>query len=115
MAEYREMPRLVKNLEKSLNRKSTPFSLEEIPKEYKLGAGHVKFFFDKFKYLYNRHRALRAELLSRGYNLSNNNSNIFKTVNSKFYNDYIPTEEAIKLNEDRISERMPLNPKFNVK
>jgi len=112
MAEYREMPRLVKNLETSLNRKSNPFSFDEIPNQYKLGSGHVKFFFDKFKYLYKRHIKLRSELIIRGYNLSESNSDIFKSVPNEYYNDYNPTIEAIAINEERIALRLPNNPKY---
>ena len=102
MAEYREMPRLVKNLETSLNRKNTPFNLDEIPNAYKLGTGHVKFFFDKFKFLHNRHIELRKELLERGYNLTDTDSDIFTKVPMEYYNDYQPTEHAIMLKEERI-------------
>ena len=105
-AEWREMPRLVKNLEQSLNRKGKPFSLEEIPSEYKLGAGHVKFFFDKFKFLHDRHKKLTEELLKRGYNLSHTDSNLFANVDTIWYNDYTPTEEALRLNRERIKLRL---------
>ena len=112
LAEWREMPRLVKNLNASLNRKSKPFSKDEISPHYILGAGHVKFFFDKFKYLHKRHEVITTELLSRGYNLSNTNSDVFKSVDSKWYNDYIPTNDALKLNRERIELRMPKSPKW---
>lgn len=112
MAEYREMPRLVSNLHSALNRKSKPFDISEIPPEYLLGPGHVKFFFDKFKYLHLRHIQITNELLRRGYTLSNTDSSIFQTIDSKRYNDYTPTYEALKLNRDRIRNRMPSNPKW---
>ena len=47
VAEYREITRLPSNLKLALNRKSKAFSMTEIPSEYVLGKGHVKFFFDK--------------------------------------------------------------------
>lgn len=105
-AEWREMPRLVANLNKSLSRKSKPFSTSEIPVEYKLGSGHVKFFYDKFKYLHNRHKELTTELLKRGYNLSHTDSSIFSTVDKTWYNDYVPTKEAMELNRARIKDRL---------
>jgi deoxyribonuclease (pyrimidine dimer) len=114
MAEYREMPRLVKNLNTSLNRKGKPFCKSEISPEYILGPGHVKFFFDKFEYLHKRHIKITEELLDRGYNLSNTDSSIFATVDKKWYNDYIPTNKAIKLNKQRIKQRMPKFPKWRV-
>ena len=113
-AEAREMPRLVANLNTSLNRKSKPFSMSEIPSEYVLGKGHVKFFFDKFKYLHKRHIEITKELLRRGYNLSNTDSSIFATVDKKWYNDYSPTQEALELNRERIKDRMPSKPKWRI-
>lgn len=114
-AEYREMPRLVKNLHTALNRRSIPFKLIEIAPKYILGKGHVKFFFNKFKYLHFRHIQLTEELLYRGYNLSNTDSSIFSTVDKMWYGDYSPSEEEMKINRHRIRERMPDNPKWSIK
>jgi hypothetical protein len=44
MAEYREIPRLFK-----LAR-----PCDDAPTEYKMGAGHVKFFYDKLGYIWSR-------------------------------------------------------------
>ena len=46
VAEYREITRLPKNLTKSLSRKAKEFNMDEIPPDYVLGKGHVKFFYD---------------------------------------------------------------------
>ncbi len=111
MAEYREMPRLLKNLKSSLNRKSSRFSMSEISNEYILGAGHVKFFFDKFQFLYIRHKSITEELLVRNYNLSMPNlSDVFLQVDKKWFNNYEPSPEALCLNRERIKIRMPKNP-----
>jgi len=106
MAEFHEMPRLVKNLHTSLNRKA-PFDVREIPSEYVLGKGHVKFFFNKFEYLHKRHTEITKELLLRGYRLTNIDSSIFASVDKMWYNDYTPTEKAIELNRQRVLERLP--------
>ena len=111
-AEWREMPRLVANLQSSLNRKTKPFTLDEIPKEYKLGSGHVKFFYDKFMFLHDRHRDLTNELIHRGYNLGTTDSSIFATVSKEYYNNYEPTKEALDLNRERIVLRLPANPRY---
>lgn len=105
VAEYREITRLPKNLDKALNRVSKPFNMSEIPDRYVLGTGHVKFFFNKMKYLELRFEALVQEMLNRGYNPTYRDSGIFKNCDSKFYNDYVPTEEAMKINRARIKER----------
>lgn len=104
VAEYREITRLPSNLSKSLTR-NKPFSFNEIPTVYVLGTGHVKFFYNKMKFLEKRFESLVAEMLNRGYNPTYRDSSIFKNCPIEFYNDYVPTEEAITLNKLRIKER----------
>lgn len=105
IAEYREITRLPGNLNAWINRKSKAPSFDEIPAEYKLGTGHVKFFFNKFKFLQLRFESIIEEMLCRGYNPNFTDSSIFKRVDEIYYNDYTPTEEAIKINRQRIKER----------
>lgn len=109
-AEWREMPRVVSSLRKSLNRKSKAFDMSEIPPEYVLGKGHVKFFFDKMQYLHNRHKELTDELLKRGYRINTVDSSIFQLVDDKWYNGYSPSVKDMELNRERIKDRMPRKP-----
>lgn len=104
VAEYREITRLPGNLNAWINRKSKPAKFSDIPAEYKLGTGHVTFFYDKFKYLQSRFESLIEEMLSRGYNPNFTDSSIFK-VDNLYYNDYTPTIEAMEINRARIKER----------
>ena len=62
VAEYREMLR-VRNV---YPRKSLP----KIPEQYKLGKGHVTFFYDKGAFLVERHSQLVAEMKKRGYQVN---------------------------------------------
>lgn len=101
--EYHEITRVPGNLKKSLNRKSKPFSIDEIPPEYVLGTGHVKFFYNKMQFLHNRYLALVDEMNKRGYNAKGELAHIFKVEG--FYNDYQPTDKALELNRIRIDER----------
>ena len=105
VAEYREISRLPGNLKTSLERKGKPFSLNEIPSQYTLGKGHVKYFYDKMLFLQNRFKALVNEMIERGYNPTFRDDTIFIPENKAFYNDYVPTKEAIELNIQRIKER----------
>lgn len=114
-AEHREMPRLVGNLARSLSRKGKPFQLDEIPSQYRLGKGHVMFFYNKFAYLHQRHKELTAELLRRGYQLTQTDSDIFATVPTEWYGQWKPTERDLQLNRQRIADRMPADPKFTLK
>jgi deoxyribonuclease (pyrimidine dimer) len=105
VAEYREIARLPKNLVKSLTRPSKPFDFNEIPPTYTLGTGHVKYFYDKMLFLEKRFDQLVTEMLRRGYNPTFRDSSIFRPHDNRFYNDYIPTEEALEINRQRIKER----------
>ena len=102
VAEYREITRLPGNLDKSLNRK-TPFKMSEIPTAYTLGTGHVKFFYDKMLFLKKRFESLVDEMIRRGYNPNYRDSSIF--IKEGYLNDYVPTEEALRINRERIKER----------
>lgn len=104
VAEYREIMRLPGNLKSWLNRKTKPPSFDEIPEEYKLGTGHVKFFYNKFLFLQKRFESLVGEMQARGYNPNFTDSTIF-IVDNLYYNDYTPTEAAIEINRVRIKER----------
>lgn len=104
IAEYREITRLPGNLLDSLNRKTKPFNFSEIPPEYILGKGHVKFFYDKMFFLEKRFDALVQEMINRGYSPNYKDSSIFR-VGDRFYNDYTPTDNALFLNRQRIKER----------
>ena len=106
IAEYKEIMRLPGNIKKSLNRKSTPFSEKEIPPHYKMGKGHVKFFFNKMSWVKNRFEELIAEMKERNYNVNYTDSSIFDDCPEYWKNDYKPTLEALEINRQRIKERL---------
>jgi deoxyribonuclease (pyrimidine dimer) len=105
VAEYREIARLPNNLRQSLSR-AKPFSLSEIPTNYVLGTGHVKFFYNKMMFLQQRFDGLVSEMLRRGYNPTYRDSSIFVPEDKTFYNDWIPSEKDMELNRKRIMERL---------
>jgi len=78
--------------------------MSEIPSEYVLGTGHVKFFYNKCLFLQKRFEQLVNEMVSRGYNPSFRDSSIFK-VRDDLHNDYIPTQDALSINRQRIKDR----------
>ena len=42
----------------------------DAPKQYTLGKGHVKFFYDKIAFLHGRFIALVDEMLNRGFKVT---------------------------------------------
>lgn len=99
LAEYRELPRVFK-----LARYSP-----DIPEQYTLGKGHVKFFYDKLSYCFNRQCEIVREMKRRGFKPKLNPDYLYDTyAHSKFqlWGSWVPTEEAQQLNRQRIKERL---------
>jgi deoxyribonuclease (pyrimidine dimer) len=105
VAELHEIMRLPGNLRQSLSRKGKPFSMSEIPNTYTLGTGHVKYFYNKFGFLKKRFELLVAEMRNRGHNPSYVDSSMF-VIGGKWQGDYVPDDEAMTKNRNRIAERL---------
>lgn len=104
MAEYRELPRVFALARKWHDRNGNP---KQLPDAYTLGTGHVKFFYNKLKYCYNRQVALYRECLRRGFNVTHNpKDGDFLSAPDELFNDYIPTEHALQINRERIAIRL---------
>lgn len=109
IAEIKEIPRVPWYIKRSL--KTGRFTENDIPSSYCLGEGHVKFFYNKGKWLEERLTAVQLEMIKRKMNPNLDISysiDIFKRLN--FYNDYIPTEEEIEINRERIKYMISLKP-----
>lgn len=91
-AEYREMLRL---------RHVT--TRRDIPNSYRMGTGHVKFFYDKGTYLINRHRQLCDEMTRRGY--TTNYELDLSSWPESAMNSWEPTVDAKLANVARIINR----------
>lgn len=106
MAEYRELPRIFTEM----RRRSGAVGLTEIPVSYRLGTGHVKFFYNKLLYLYNRYICIYNELIKRGYNIDHD---IYQSVLSSattflgtwLWNDWRPCASDLRVNLARLVER----------
>lgn len=110
LAEIREIVRMPSYLEKSLNSKKG-FKMSDIPKQYTMGTGHVKFFYNKFWWLKKRYLRLLIECENREFNISNTDSSIFD-VDERYFGGYCPTTEAMRINRERIHERIQANRDF---
>lgn len=99
LAEHREIKRIPNCI------KSGRYSLDNQPNEFKLGTGHVKFFYDKIKYLHNRYNKIYVECISRGLNVSDFSS-CFDDIPSELYNDYTETSNDRNIILKRINERL---------
>jgi deoxyribonuclease (pyrimidine dimer) len=71
----------------------------------------VKFFYNKLKFLHNRYLEIYKECLKRKFNITNYEEN-FIDLPSDLYNDYSPTSSDIKLNKQRLKEKIQEKPDF---
>lgn len=98
IAEYREITRISK-----LARPLDDYGV------YKMGAGHVKFFYNKGKYLRNRTQELYNECIKRGFNVTYKEYQLHPEGLNK---DWSPTNEDKKINLVRINEKLNQKPDF---
>jgi deoxyribonuclease (pyrimidine dimer) len=98
IAEHREIVRIPNTI------KSGKAIIKDIPAKFTLGKGHVKFFYNKLKFLHKRYEQLYKECIARGYNMTYF-GNAFAELPAELYKDYKPTIEAIALIRQPLKER----------
>ena len=105
ISEWRELPRTFALAHKA-SLSSKPWTSKQ-PDKYILNTGHVLFFYDKLGFLADRHEKLTQEMLDRGYKPSytDNLRDVWKDIPKAYWKDYTPTEDALRINRERIKER----------
>ena len=102
IAEHREIKRIPNCI------KVGRYSMDNQPKTFTLGTGHVKFFYDKVLYLRKRYAKIHAECIRRGYDVQDYDGS-FDGIPERLMNDYTETEQDRKLILERISLRLKKN------
>lgn len=103
LAEHREIVRIPNVI---ANGKA---KIENIPSTFRLGKGHVKFFYDKIGYLRRRYEDIHKECLARGFDVQNYISAFNRITDKKLLNDYEPSINDIEIVYERLVEREPDN------
>ena len=98
LAEAREIKRVPNVI------KSGRYNMEGMPDQFKLGEGHVKFFYNKLGYLRKRYEELYA-LASKHYNVTYFGP-AWDNLPPELMGDWEPTAEAKQLIAERIAERI---------
>jgi deoxyribonuclease (pyrimidine dimer) len=116
-AEWREIKMVPKALARSLAARGQEKVLASIPSTYRLGKGHVSFFYNKFRYLEKRYDELTAALLDRkihDFNLTSqlDPDRVYMLLDSKWKNDYEPDWQAFAAINQRIRNRIRAKPSF---
>lgn len=99
IAEHREIKRIPNTI------KSGKAVIKDIPDDFRLGTGHVKFFYNKLLYLHKRYKQLHAECLERGFNVADYNE-CFDGLPTSLYKDWEAPDSVRQLLIQRINERL---------
>ena len=110
VAEYREIFMVGSALQRSLQSKN--WNPNTIPTKFTLNTGHVKFFYDKGKYLSDRYDSIRNEMIARGMNPDKTRRFKREQWPDELYNDWIPTLEDEKIIRKRLEERIAQKPNW---
>jgi len=104
VAEYREIVRVFSLVRKCQNE----IHKVTIPDHYKLGTNHVKFFYDKLAFVSDRYDSLCEEMTTRNFSFSRiSKDDLLKGIDKHLIRAYTPTVDALKINRERIADRMP--------
>jgi hypothetical protein len=105
IAEYKEIVRPFALVRKAIA--SNMMKNKVIPKEYTLGSGHILHFYNKLGYILDRYHSLTNEMIKRGYKPNPiADEDLLVDIPKGFLQQYTPTEEALKINRERIALRL---------
>ena len=106
LAEHREIKRIPNHVAKHWC-KIVSDGIKSIPKEFVLGKGHVRFFFDKGEYTFQRYQQIYIECIKRGFKVTyyGHAWDIYEDIDIKWYKDYTPTFQDISTVLERIHQR----------
>jgi deoxyribonuclease (pyrimidine dimer) len=112
VAEYREIFMVGSSLQRSLKSPNWRKTKNSLPKDFTLNKGHVKFFYNKGKYLYNRYLDLVEEMKSRG--MSPDPDRIFKREQwpDDLFQDWSPTDRDLLIIRERIKVKIQQKPNW---
>jgi len=99
IAEHREIKRIPNAI------KNGKAKLTGIPETFRLGSGHVKFFYNKLGYLKDRYQLLYNECIERGYKVQNY-LDAWDDIPAELMGNYEPSSADIQLIKNRIAERL---------
>lgn len=99
LAEHREIVRIPNVI------KSGKADLNNIPQDFRLGQGHVKFFYNKIEYLHKRYVDIRIECIVRNFNVGDFRDS-FNAMPKELYKDWQPDDNVRILLKDRINNRL---------
>ncbi len=108
MAEIKEINQLAGQFRTSLNSKK---GIIDIPKNFTLNKGHVKYFYNKGKYLHKRFLLLKQEAIERKFDIKVNfNNEWLKNQKIDLYQDWEPSLNDLEIIRERIKTKINMKP-----
>lgn len=105
LAEHREITRIPNTIVSGKAKLDGDY-----PSTYRLGAGHVKFYYPRLGWLHKRYNAVHRECVRRGFNVTYKWP---KQVPKSLYGDWTPDNLSIMISRQRVTERLPKNAKWS--
>lgn len=110
IAEKKELNQLAGQLQKSVNSKN--FNFDTLPKEFKLGTGHVRFFYRYGKFIKDRYQLVYDECVTRRFDVSYDFNDVWSRLGPQFCNQFIPASKDLTLSKNRIIDKIKAKPEF---
>jgi deoxyribonuclease (pyrimidine dimer) len=107
LAEYRELPRVFDLALRWMER--TDCDVEALPGTYRLGKGHVMFFYDKLDWCSARLQAIIEECLRRGFDIQHTE---VPEPRPDLCSGWNPTEVDLSINLSRLCDKQYARPNF---
>ena len=99
-------------LQRSLKSPHWHATKKSLPHAFTLNTGHVKFFYNKGKYLHKRYAALVAEMKRRGMRPDPTRTFKREQFPDELYNDWQPTDRDLLIIRQRIAEKILQKPEW---
>ena len=110
IAEYRELFMVGSALQRSLKSPNWEKNKKTWPKEFTLNSGHVKFFYNKGKYLHKRYKQLVKEMKDRGMKPDPDRKFKREQWPNNLYKDWEPTMKDEMIIRERLEEKIKMKP-----
>ena len=112
VAEYREIFMVGSALQRSLRSPNWLKTKATLPKDFTLNKGHVKFFYNKGMYFYNRYLQLVEEMKNRGMNPDPLRKFKREQWPDDLFCDWKPEEKDLVIIRERIAFRIQQKPEW---
>ncbi|HJL92464.1 MAG TPA: pyrimidine dimer DNA glycosylase/endonuclease V [Woeseiaceae bacterium] len=110
IAEYREIFMVGSALQRSIKSKNWENVKSNLPSKFTLNTGHVKFFYNKGKYLHKRYKLLVKEMKRREMRPDPDRKFRKSQFPRDFYKDWSPDPKDLEVIRRRILEKINQKP-----